>query len=78
MAGYDGHRGWLYSVAVMPEQRRQGIGQGLIKKAMNALKEIGSIKVNLQKRASNQGVRAYYKSLGFDVEERISMGTFLE
>ena len=78
MAGYDGHRGWLYSVAVMPEQRRQGIGQGLIKKAMNALKEIGCIKVNLQIRASNQGVRAFYKSLGFDVEERISMGTFLE
>ena len=78
MAGYDGHRGWLYSVAVMPEQRRQGIGQGLIEKAMNALKEIGCIKVNLQIRASNQGVRAFYKSLGFDVEERISMGTFLE
>jgi ribosomal protein S18 acetylase RimI-like enzyme len=45
---------------------------------MKALREIGCIKVNLQIRASNQGVRAFYKSLGFDVEERISMGTFLE
>ena len=78
MAGYDGHRGWLYSVAVLPDQRRRGIGKSLIKSAMNALKEIGCIKVNLQIRASNHEVKAFYESLGFGVEERISMGAFLE
>jgi ribosomal protein S18 acetylase RimI-like enzyme len=78
MAGYDGHRGWLYSVAVLPDQRRRGIGQSLIKSAMKALREIGCIKVNLQIRASNHEVKAFYESLGFGVEERISMGAFLE
>ena len=78
MAGYDGHRGWLYSVAVLPDQRRRGVGRRLIESAMKALKEIGCIKVNIQIRASNHKVRAFYESLGFGVEERISMGAFLE
>lgn len=78
MAGYDGHRGWLYSVAVATDQRRRGIGKSLIQKTMESLKDIGCIKVNLQIRASNHEVRAFYESLGFVVEERISMGAFIE
>ena len=77
MAGYDGHRGWLYAVAVRPDQRRRGVGQRLVRAAMGALKDTGCIKVNLQIRASNHEVRAFYESLGFAVEERISMGAFL-
>jgi N-acetylglutamate synthase-like GNAT family acetyltransferase len=41
MAAYDGHRGWLYAVAVIEEQRRNGTGQALVKYAMQSLKEIG-------------------------------------
>ena len=78
MAGYDGHRGWLYAVAVSRNQRRRGIGKSLIEKAMESLKEIGCIKVNLQIRSSNHEVRAFYESLGFVVEERISMAAFLK
>ena len=78
MAGYDGHRGWLYVVAVATDQRRRGIGKRIIEHAMNSLKELGCIKVNLQIRASNSEVKAFYESLGFAVEERISMGAFLE
>jgi len=77
MAGYDGHRGWLYSVAVASDQRRRGIGRKMIEKAMNSLKELGCIKVNLQIRASNHEVKAFYESLGFEVEKRISMKLFL-
>jgi len=77
MAGYDGHRGWLYSVAVASDQRRCGIGRKMIEKAMNSLKALGCIKVNLQIRVSNHEVKAFYESLGFEVEERISMGLFL-
>ncbi len=77
MTGYDGHRGWLYAVAVAPGQRRRGIGRSLIEEAMSSLKELGCIKVNLQIRASNHEVQAFYESLGFRVEERISMGALL-
>ena len=78
MAGYDGHRGWLYAVAVLKEQRRSGTGAALVKHAMQSLKEIGCIKVNLQIRSTNTEVAAFYKALGFAVEDRLSMGAFLE
>ena len=74
MAGYDGHRGWLYTVAVSPEHRRRGIGTALVRHAVGALCTAGCIKVNLQIRASNTAVRGFYESLGFEVEERLSMG----
>jgi ribosomal protein S18 acetylase RimI-like enzyme len=77
MAGYDGHRGWLYAVAVSPEQRRNGTGTLLVKAALEELKRLGCIKVNLQIRPTNTVVAAFYKSLGFAAEDRLSMGAFI-
>jgi len=77
MAGYDGHRGWLYTVAVSPQYRRQGIGRKLVQHAESALIEMGCLKINLQVRASNAEVVAFYQRLGYLVEERISMGKLL-
>jgi ribosomal protein S18 acetylase RimI-like enzyme len=74
MGGYDGHRGWIYSVAVHPQYRHQGIGGALIRHMEAALIERGCLKVNLQVRASNAEVIAFYETLGFHVEEIISMG----
>lgn len=74
LSGYDGHRGWLYSVAVSPSFRRQGLGAKLIKHAEQALTSIGCTKVNLQVRSTNAAVVAFYRELGYEVEERISMG----
>src|SRR5262245_2831929 len=48
MAGYDGHRGWIYSVAVAPSHRRKGIGSRLITAAERALIGKGCVKINLQ------------------------------
>jgi ribosomal protein S18 acetylase RimI-like enzyme len=74
VGGYDGHRGWVYSVAVHPNHRRRGIGGALIRELEGALSERGCLKVNLQVRATNAGVVAFYEKLGYVVEERISMG----
>jgi len=78
MAGYDGHRGWLYAVAVSPEQRRNGTGTLLVKAALEELKRLGCIKVNLQIRPTNTAVAAFYKALGFAAEDRLSMGVFIQ
>lgn len=74
MAGYDGHRGWLYSVAVAPDRRRSGIGSQLIRHAEQELLERGCPKINLQILPENAEVVSFYESLGFKIEERISMG----
>jgi ribosomal protein S18 acetylase RimI-like enzyme len=74
MAGYDGHRGWLYRVAVAKTHRHQGVGAALIHEAEKLLWALGCVKINLQVRGANQGVTAFYQSLGYVVEDRISMG----
>jgi len=59
MAGYDGHRGWLYTVAVSPELRRSGTGTLLVNTAIQELKRIGCVKINLQIRSTNTSVAAF-------------------
>jgi GNAT superfamily N-acetyltransferase len=77
MAGYDGHRGWLYAIAVHPEQQRKGIGAMLVLHAEAALGKLGCRKVNLQMRAENRQASAFYHRLGYAAEDRISMGKLL-
>jgi len=74
MAGYDGHRGWIYSVAVTPSHRRHRIGSQLVSHAEQVLIAKGCVKINLQIMAGNESVSAFYSSLGFSIEKRISMG----
>lgn len=74
MAGYDGHRGWLYGIAVKPDFQRGGIGSLLLGDAERRLRALGCGKINLQIRAGNEAVAAFYRQHGYDVEERVSMG----
>lgn len=74
MAGYDGHRGWLYSVAVHPDHRRHGIGSQLLHAAEAKLASMGCRKLNLQIRTGNEAVAAFYAAHGYAIEERVSMG----
>jgi len=74
MGGYDGHRGWIYSVAVSSTHRRQGIGTALMRRVEAALAERGCPKINLQVLTSNPEAVVFYEKLGYCVEERVSMG----
>ena len=66
IAGYDGHRGWLYAVAVLNAYRRQGIGTALVRGAEDRLRSMGCSKTNLQVRASDATVVDFYKQPGYD------------
>lgn len=78
MAGYDGVRGWIYHLAVAPEMRRRGLGARLVRAAEERLRALGCPKVNLQVRTNNHGVVAFYRRLGYDVEERLQLGRPLD
>ncbi|MEM7640314.1 MAG: GNAT family acetyltransferase [Pseudomonadota bacterium] len=78
MAGYDGVRGWVHKLAVHPDLRRQGLASKLMQRAETALKASGCPKLNLQVRATNAGVVKFYESLGYAVEERVSLGKPLD
>jgi len=78
MAGYDGVRGWIHHLAVAPEWRRRGVATALVRACEEGLRRLGCPKVNLQVRATNAVVMAFYRRLGYEIEERISMGRVLE
>lgn len=77
MAGFDGTRGWIHHLAVAETHRRLGIGTSLIEAAEEGLRRLGCPKVNLQVRAENTGVVAFYARNGYDTEPRVSMGKLL-
>lgn len=74
LAGWDGHRGWLYRCAVAPDCRRHGLGRQIVDAAVARLAALGCPKVNLQVVGSNRDVVAFYERLGFAVEDRVSLG----
>ncbi len=78
MAGYDGHRGWIYSLAVLPEHRGHGVGSKLVRHAEQALVRLGCPKINLQVVNDNEAVQAFYHKLGYQVEPRFSMGKVIK
>jgi len=78
MAGYDGVRGWIYHLAVAPAYRRRGFATKLVRAAESGLRKMGCPKVNIQIRASNDGVVAFYGTLGYNIEDHVSMGRVLD
>lgn len=74
MAGFDGHRGWIHLLAVLPEFRKLNIGRDLMLRVERDIKAYGCTKVNLQVRATNKGVIEFYRKLGYLVEDHVSMG----
>ena len=74
MVGYDGHRGWINYLAVHPAHQRQGHARDLMKRAEQVLTEQGCPKLNLQIRAGNEAVIAFYESLGYADDQTVSLG----
>jgi ribosomal protein S18 acetylase RimI-like enzyme len=77
MAGFDGHRGWVYYLAVAPDQQRGGHGKAMLAAAERWLRERGAPKVMLLVAESNSGVRGFYEKLGFTRSPVIVMGRML-
>ena len=78
MAGYEGHRGWINYLAVSPPLQRKGYAKAIMKRAEDILINAGCPKINLQVRATNQKVIEFYKSIGFKIDNVVSMGKRLE
>ena len=69
MVGNDGHRGWLYYVAVDPDRRRSGHGRALVAAAEAWLTAAGAPKIQLMVRAGNDDAVAFWRALGYAREE---------
>jgi ribosomal protein S18 acetylase RimI-like enzyme len=74
MAGYDGHRGWVNYLAVDEAHRGSGLGAELMAEAERLLVGRGCPKLNLQVRSSNTDVIEWYRSLGYEPDNAVSLG----
>lgn len=66
MVGHDGHRGWIYYLAVEESHRGAGLGRELMSSAETWLKEHGAVKVQLMIQNGNETVLGFYDHLGYD------------
>ena len=78
LVGHDGHRGWVYYVAVDPARREQGFGRAIMNAAEHWLRARGIEKLQLMVRGDNGKVRDFYGSLGYLEQERVLFAKWLD
>jgi ribosomal protein S18 acetylase RimI-like enzyme len=77
MTGFDGHRGWIYYLAVAPDRRREGLGRQLMDAAETWLRARGAPKLQLMVRTSNAEALGFYEALGLERQDVVTLGRFL-
>ena len=78
LVGHDGHRGWVYYLAVGPDHRHKGYGRIMMDAAERWLRERGIEKLQLLVRPDNASVKDFYQSLGYSMQERIIYAKWLD
>ena len=78
MVGYDGHRGWIYYLAVKEKFQKRGYGKYLVKEAEQWLKSRNVPKINLMIRTGNEAVKQFYQSCKYKESEVIVMEKWLK
>jgi ribosomal protein S18 acetylase RimI-like enzyme len=74
MAGYDGHRGSVYYLAVSPGQQRRGHARALMAEVERRLEALGCPKLNLMVRHDNTIAIGFYERLGYDPQAVVTLG----
>ncbi|MEM8917624.1 MAG: GNAT family acetyltransferase [Pseudomonadota bacterium] len=78
MVGFDGHRGWVYYLAVDPEHRRAGYGRLMMEAAENWLQGCHAPKIQLMVREDNEQAIGFYKALGYETQPVVTIGRRLD
>ena len=78
MVGHDGHRGWVYYVAVDPEHRGKGHGRAIMNAAEDWLRQAGIAKLQLLVRRENAAVGAFYQSIGYGEQQLLVFSRWLD
>jgi ribosomal protein S18 acetylase RimI-like enzyme len=78
MVGHDGHRGWVYYVAIDPQHRGKGHGREIMNAAEEWLRQRGIEKLMLLVRSDNTKVQSFYEQLGYDEQQRVIYAKWLD
>jgi RimJ/RimL family protein N-acetyltransferase len=66
IGGWDGRRGYIYRMAVLPDCQRRGVGRSLIEELEKRFRVKGVLAINLNYDPDNPGAGAFYHSLGYE------------
>lgn len=78
MVGFDGHRGWVYYLAVAPDRRRSGLGRSLMRGAEAWLEARGCPAIRLMVRDDNVQALGFYAAIGYEVQQVATIGRRLD
>lgn len=78
MVGHEGHRAWMYYVAVDPALQGRGLGRLLVRAAEAWAAGRGMEKMHLLIRPENDRVRAFYETAGYGEQKRVLMARWLD
>ena len=78
MVGHDGHRGWVYYVAVDPDRRQKGFGRAIMNAAETWLRAAGLPKLQLLVRRENAQAGAFYRSIGYQEADTIVFAKWID
>ena len=78
MVGHDGHRGWVYYLAVDAAQRGRGLGRQMMEACEAWVRSRDIPKIQLMVRSTNQSTVAFYQRLGYADAEVVVLGRRLD
>ena len=78
MVGHDGHRGWVYYVAVDPNRQGQGLGRTVMSSVEDWLRQAGVPKLQLLVRRENAKASGFYQSLGYEESTPVMLAKWLD
>ena len=78
MVGHDGHRGWVYYVAVDPASQKQGLGRAIMAAAEQWLRAAGLPKLQLMVRRENARAGAFYRSIGYEESDTVVYARWID
>ena len=75
---YDGRRGWVHHLAVLPDYQGRGLGRYLLQELEGRLVAKGCEKINLLVRCDNASVQQFYQQIGYQEDQLIFMEKWLQ
>ncbi len=78
MVGFDGHRGWVYYLAVAPAAQGRGLGAQMMRACEDWLTARDCPKIQLMVREDNLAARGFYDRLGYARQEVVTLGRRLD
>jgi ribosomal protein S18 acetylase RimI-like enzyme len=76
--GHDGHRGWVYYLAVARAFRRLGVGTMLMRSAEQWCRERSVPKLQLMVRSESVEMAHFYGALGYEKSDVVVLAKWLK